>query len=82
MRLALPLPQARPKYVLRKLAFSIMPEGSDNRDRFVAVDLNLGSDICTQQRRCVKDGLVAILTAVCDRMPALARIPEAFCHKL
>ena len=71
---------ARPKYVLRKLCFSLLPEGSVMRERFVANELCLPT-VNTQQRECVKEDLVEILYGICRRCPALARIPTVFCHK-
>lgn len=72
---------ARPKYVLRKLVFSMLPDGTDNRDRFVRNDLRL-EGVCTQQRKCIKDDLFAILTAICDHRPDMAKIPDSFCHRV
>lgn len=71
---------ARPKYVLRKLAFSLLPEGTEKRDIFVQTELCL-TNVCTQQRKCVKEDLFAILNAICDRRTDLAKIPLTFCHK-
>ncbi len=73
--------QARPKYILRKLAFSILPEGAEKRDKFVQEVLLLGHSVCTQQRRCVKDDLFVLLNAICDHCPELACIPANFCRK-
>ena len=71
---------ARPKYILRKLCFSLLPEGSISRERFVADVLCL-PNVNTQQRECVKDDLVEILHGICRMAPTLARIPSTFCHK-
>ncbi len=76
-----PSPPPRPRrYILRKLCFSILPEGTTARERFVAESLALPTVNC-QQRECVKDDLVEILHGICRMCPALARIPGAFCHK-
>lgn len=72
---------ARPKYVLRKLTFSILPEGTAARDRFVQEVLGLGGAVCTQQRQCVKEDLRDILFSICLHRPDLACIPTTFCHK-
>ena len=63
-----------------QLCFSLLPEGSTMRERFVAEALCL-PNVNTQQRECVKDDLVEILHGICRKCPALARIPSTFCHK-
>ena len=70
---------ARPKYILRKLCFSILPRSTAARNAFVA-ELAL-TDVCVQQREAEKDDLVRLLCAICDNKPELARIPAHFCHK-
>jgi hypothetical protein len=71
---------ARPKYVLRKLAFTLLPAGSASRDEFVSKTLKLPG-VCTQQRNCLKSDLFKILTGICQHVPSLARIPTTFLHK-
>lgn len=65
----------RPKYVLRKLCFSILPETSAKREAFARDVLKLGGKVSTQQREAIKTDLITMLLAICEHAPSMARIP-------
>lgn len=67
---------ARPKYVLRKLAFSVVPSTPAERVDFIRNRLGLDKSVPTEQRLCTKRDAFDILSAVCDHAPEYAQIPE------
>lgn len=67
---------ARPKYVLRKLCFSILPVKPREREEFIHRTLSL-THVPTEQRLFTKQDAFEVLVAVCDVLPDVARIPKS-----